>query len=134
MLSELTETFLFGRRGKVSWRFEDGELRVQPKTVWSCPLHDKPDTSYEYCECDYCEGHNKTRCELCETAKYVWALDDDGEIIWEFKWEPNFSLLLRDVYLPPITEALNQTIIFDALEKLSGRRTASTKGKKTADG
>jgi hypothetical protein len=98
--------------GKQLWEYEYPEEPPEhyfwaKEYKWSCPVHE-----YDVNEGSDCSELCCTECELCLTAANVWT----------GRWQlyPDLSTtakLIRDIYLPAVTEQLNSEVLLHELSK-----------------
>lgn len=93
-----------------------GDIVVRPLMVWSCPLHDSfyEDGEHHYCDCEHCT-YEPVFCVYCAKAVWLHAMDDEGNLLYQFKNEPLMHQMLKELYLPSVLEQLNEPLLLTRL-------------------
>lgn len=95
----------------------ESHLKAQKAMVWSCPEHDRywEDPDMHYCDCTFCDFVPQT-CPTCETGMWLHAMDDEGNLLYEFVLVTVFDEIVRVHYFPALLDTLNkQSILLDTM-------------------
>ena len=96
-------------------RYGSYRARLREEQVWTCRVHDYDASPDPYDDYGYDEGYSfdfpPYGC-TCST-KARWK----GTGVWRYVMEPILNEILRDFYLPAITEQLNNETLLRALMK-----------------